>query len=224
MRNMSSFKFTRLVLCLLLITPSFAFQLPFKIPFFKSTQAIIAEQQAAKITPRIAVIGAGAGGSSAAFWISKAKERSNIDVEVDVYERASYIGGRECSCIKSSHGLLVTHHELLGSTVVYPYDDSTYAPIELGASIFVDANKNMMRASKEFNLSLSDFGDEFADTGIWDGSKFPFVVSVATGFGSDITLDAVLQMDNSSYSKSWWTSLKILWRYGYSAPVKTQAL
>ncbi|KAF8845457.1 FAD/NAD(P)-binding domain-containing protein [Paxillus ammoniavirescens] len=181
---MYSFKFTRLVLYLLLITPSFAFQLPFKIPFFKSTQAIIAEQQAAKTTPRIAVIGAGAGGSSAAFWISKAKERSNIDVEVDVYERASYIGGR--------------------STVVYPYDDSTYAPIELGASIFVDANKNLMRASKEFNLSLSDFGDEFADTGIWDGSKFPFV------------------MDNSSYSKSWWTSLKILWRYGYSAPVKTQ--
>ncbi|KAF9229709.1 FAD/NAD(P)-binding domain-containing protein [Gyrodon lividus] len=180
------YSFTPLLLYFLLTSPSFAFQFPFKLPFLKSTQAIIAEQQAAAATPRIAVIGAGAGGSSAAFWISKAKQRSNIDVEVDVYERAFYIGGR--------------------STTVYPYNDSTYAPIELGASIFVDANKNLMRASKEFNLSLSDFTNEFADTGIWDGSKF------------------VLVMDNSSYAKSWWTSLKILWRYGYTAPVKTQAI
>ena len=36
-----------------------------------------------------------------------------------------------------------------------------------------------MRASKEFNLSLTDFGDEFSDAGIWDGSKFVLVVSTA---------------------------------------------
>ncbi|KIJ68794.1 hypothetical protein HYDPIDRAFT_107052 [Hydnomerulius pinastri MD-312] len=177
----------RLVLYSLLFSSStFAFQLPFKLPFFKSVESIVAEQQVSQTTPRIAVIGAGAGGSSAAFWIYKAKQRFGIDVEVDVYERASYIGGR--------------------STTVYPHNDSTYAPIELGASIFVDVNKNMMRAAKEFNLSLSDFGDEFSDTGIWDGSQF------------------VLVMDNSSYTKSWWTTLKLLWRYGYNSPVKTQAI
>lgn len=65
----------------------------------------------------------------------------------------------------------------LGSITVYPYGDPTYAPFELGASIFVDVNKNMMRASKEFNLSLNDFGDEFSDTAIWDGSKFVLIVS-----------------------------------------------
>lgn len=70
-----------------------------------------------------------------------------------------------------------TRLQRLGSTTVYPYGDPAYAPVELGGSIFVDANKNMMRASKDFNLSLSDFGDEFSDMGIWDGSKFVFVVS-----------------------------------------------
>lgn len=49
---------------------------------------------------RIAIIGAGAAGSSAAFWIAKARERYGLDVEVDIYEKEGYIGGRECfSCL-----------------------------------------------------------------------------------------------------------------------------
>jgi len=45
-------------------------------------------------TPRLAIVGAGAAGSSAAFWISKAKERSGLKIDIDVYERNDYIGGR----------------------------------------------------------------------------------------------------------------------------------
>ena len=45
-------------------------------------------------TPRLAIVGAGAAGSSAAFWISKAKERFGLNVDIDVYERNDYIGGR----------------------------------------------------------------------------------------------------------------------------------
>lgn len=37
---------------------------------------------------------------------------------------------------------------MLGSTVVYPYDDESLKPIELGASIFVDANVNLVKAAK----------------------------------------------------------------------------
>ena len=44
---------------------------------------------------RIAIIGAGAGGSSSAFWIGKAKERWGLDLEVDLYDSRSYIGGSE---------------------------------------------------------------------------------------------------------------------------------
>ncbi|KAI6136960.1 Prenylcysteine lyase-domain-containing protein [Pisolithus sp. B1] len=177
----------KLVVYSLLASSVVCLQFPFKLPFFKQKEELLIENQlTAPVTPRIAIVGAGAAGSSAAFWISKAKERFGIDVEIDVYERASYVGGR--------------------STIVYPYNDTTLAPMELGASIFVDANKNLMRAAKEFNLTLKDFIDEFADTGLWDGQKFNIVLNEGT------------------YSKSWWTTLKVLWRYGYSAPMKTQSV
>ena len=52
---------------------------------------------------RVAIVGAGAAGSAAAFWIGKARERFGLDVEVDVYESNSYVGGRECSsCLSTS--------------------------------------------------------------------------------------------------------------------------
>lgn len=44
---------------------------------------------------RVAVVGAGAAGSSAAFWINKATERLGKDISIDVYERYDYIGGSE---------------------------------------------------------------------------------------------------------------------------------
>jgi prenylcysteine oxidase/farnesylcysteine lyase len=47
------------------------------------------------VSHKVAVVGAGAAGSSSAFWISKAKSRANVAVEVDVYEKEAYIGGRE---------------------------------------------------------------------------------------------------------------------------------
>ena len=81
-------------LVLLVSGASFAFQLPFEFPFFGFKQSL-APLQPEDTTFRIAIIGAGAGGSSAAFWISKAKERYGIDVDVDVYEKEGYVGGSE---------------------------------------------------------------------------------------------------------------------------------
>lgn len=60
----------------------------------------VPEAELAVNSTRIAIIGAGAAGSSAAFWIAKAKERYGLDVEVDIYEKEGYIGGREYfSCL-----------------------------------------------------------------------------------------------------------------------------
>ncbi|KIP03332.1 hypothetical protein PHLGIDRAFT_77794 [Phlebiopsis gigantea 11061_1 CR5-6] len=132
-----------------------AFKLPFHLPWVSATsndEQVPLALPPQDHTPRIAIVGAGAGGSSAAFWISKAKERYGLDVEVDIFDSNSYVGGR--------------------STTVQPYDDPELDPIELGASIFVKINKNMWRASEEFGFERVDFDDSDDTLGIWDGSKF----------------------------------------------------
>lgn len=82
----------RAVLILSLISSTLALQLPFKVPFFQSSISP-EDDEPARGTPKVAIIGAGAAGTSAAFWISKAQERFGVDVEVDVYEKTSHIGG-----------------------------------------------------------------------------------------------------------------------------------
>ncbi|KAF8167814.1 Prenylcysteine lyase-domain-containing protein [Crassisporium funariophilum] len=171
---------------LLLLPSTLAFEFPFNLAnFFKPTNIVGAithtEHVPASTTPRIAIIGAGAGGSSAAFWIFQAKNRFGIDVKVDVYESRNYIGGR--------------------STVVYPYDNTSLPELELGASIFVEANKNLWRASNEFNLTRRNFQNENMDyeTGIWDGETFLL-----------------------SFKGGWWDTAKLLWRYGFLSPKRTE--
>ncbi|KAH8120483.1 Prenylcysteine lyase-domain-containing protein [Phellopilus nigrolimitatus] len=139
------------------------------------------------VAHKIAIIGAGAGGSSAAFWAAKARARSGVAVEVDVYEREGYVGGR--------------------STTVFPYDDATLDPVELGASIFVESNKNLWRAAQEFNLTKIKFDDDDNESvGFWDGEKFVFIMNGGSGiFG-------------------WLDNIKALWRYGFRSPSKTKGL
>jgi prenylcysteine oxidase/farnesylcysteine lyase len=97
-------------LILFVLPGALAFELPFGIAkLFASTIApttITAhlENVPAPIS-RIAIIGAGAGGSSAAFWLSKAKTRLGVDFEIDVYESSDYIGGRECSSFKHQRSI-----------------------------------------------------------------------------------------------------------------------
>ena len=86
-------------LCAISVTQVAALKLPFNIPFFSNNdQAPLIDINALlpSSTPpnRVAIIGAGAAGSSAAFWIAKAKERFGLDIGVDVYEKNDYIGGR----------------------------------------------------------------------------------------------------------------------------------
>ena len=65
-----------------------------------------------------------------------------------------------------------------GSTTVHPYNDPTLSPIELGASIFVKANKNLWRATDEFGLERLKYdGDDNEVMGIWDGQEFVLTVS-----------------------------------------------
>ncbi|KAF8319737.1 hypothetical protein DL93DRAFT_2153235 [Clavulina sp. PMI_390] len=128
---------------------------------------------------RIAIIGAGAGGSSAAFWISKASARHGRAVIVDVYEQADYVGGR--------------------STAVYPHNNKSLDAIELGAYGLADFDRNMMRAAKEFNITLSNANDMRNNLGIWNGRKI-------------LTQLSYLGLE------SWLNRWKLVWRYGFSLP------
>ncbi|KAG8960131.1 hypothetical protein FRC03_007029 [Tulasnella sp. 419] len=132
---------------------------------------------------KVAVIGAGAGGSSAAFFLGKAKERFGRNIKIDVFERNSYIGGR--------------------STIVHPYNDPSIEPRELGASIFVQGNKNLVRAASEFGLTL--YSGEGAGMGLWDGSNF-IVKLVGEPTDTDLVakygLDSLVKVDNAVASFS----------------------
>ncbi|CUA74616.1 hypothetical protein RSOLAG22IIIB_05623 [Rhizoctonia solani] len=103
---------------------------------------------------KVAIVGAGAGGSSASYWLSLAKQRAaaGTNIDITVYEQNNRVGGR--------------------STTVYPYNDTTYAPIELGASIFTKSNRNLARAASEFGFDLVQFDGAVPGTGVWNGDKF----------------------------------------------------
>ncbi|GAA5896918.1 hypothetical protein JCM6882_007308 [Rhodosporidiobolus microsporus] len=113
-----------------------------------------------KRTPRVAIIGAGAGGSSAAFFLSHFGADFGVQADVTVYDQNDYVGGR--------------------STVLWPWNDDPLKgsddeePVEAGASIFVSANKNLQKALRVFNLTHAAYGGEAGNTAIWDGEKFVY--------------------------------------------------
>lgn len=81
-------------------------------------------------------------------------------------------------------------------------------PVEVGASIFVKVNRNLVSAVKRFGLSTVGYRGDSLDgltraLGVWDGQKLVF-----------------LQNDESY---SWWNVAKIVWKYGLS-PLRTQSL
>lgn len=80
-----------------LVTLSAALQFPSWLPFVHSVdpQSVLNLPIQTQVLDRVAIIGAGAAGSSAAFWIGKANERYGLDIQVDVYEKSNKIGGRK---------------------------------------------------------------------------------------------------------------------------------
>ncbi|CAF1578543.1 unnamed protein product [Rotaria magnacalcarata] len=84
---------------------------------------------------RIAIIGAGAAGSSAAFFLNKQLSilACRDKVEITIYEKETRVGGR--------------------AAIIHPYNDPKYNPVEIGASIYASVNLHMKRAIEQFNLS-----------------------------------------------------------------------
>ncbi|KAJ6781516.1 hypothetical protein PWT90_11048 [Aphanocladium album] len=126
------------------------------------------------------IAGAGAAGASAAYHLSQYARDEHLPINITIFEKTPRVGGR--------------------TLTVHAYDDPTLGePIELGASIFVAANRIMHHAALGFNLTLdnpmpSTKGDL---TIIWDGENIVFETT-------------------EGGSSWWWDAARLWWRYGMS--------
>ncbi|CAM0139874.1 hypothetical protein VKS41_007218 [Umbelopsis sp. WA50703] len=135
------------------------------------------------IEKRVAIIGGGAAGTSAAFWLSNVFG-SRVNVSTTLYERNNYLGGRS-------------------TTVPIKGDEERHGYMELGASIFVPVNYNLMNATKKFNLTLTILVDRNISEkiGVWDGEQFLF----------------------QETSSGWFDKVRAIWRYGLT-PFKIKGI
>jgi len=138
--------------------------------------------------------GAGSAGSSAAYYLRRFHTNTtNVPpVNITIYERNAYIGGR--------------------STTVNPHGNPG-CPIELGASIFVSVNENLVNAAKEFGLTVCSTSNARPKTvrdslGVFNGEEMVFVQSY----------------DEEGKMGKWWSLAKLLYQYGPFAPIRAQRL
>jgi len=149
-----------------LLLTIFTFVCSFCVYADQSQYTLYDEETQAYQPHRIAIIGAGAAGSSAAYYLQRhaAAQHLSTPLNVTVFDLNPRVGGR--------------------TTTVNAFDDPAY-PVELGASIFVRINHILYNASREFNLqtSLYDEGETGSDydLGVWNGETFVFKTSIGSG-------------------------------------------
>ncbi|KAF8982209.1 hypothetical protein BGZ46_001634 [Entomortierella lignicola] len=126
----------------------------FSAIFSDSGKATVGELAPVK---SVAIIGAGAGGSSTAYYLSKYLDSPQLSLKhphsITIFEQSNKIGGR-CSAFR----------------VQNPGEEDKI--IEVGASIFVRVNYNLVNAAKEFGLKIKPLDGE--KTAIWNGKEFVF--------------------------------------------------
>ncbi len=107
---------------------------------------------------RVAIVGAGAAGSSTAYHLQQYAANDTIPLEITIFESSSLIGGR--------------------TTTVNALEDPRY-PAELGASIFAAVNHILVDAANDFGLTTIEPGANRPkgskyEIGIWDGREFVY--------------------------------------------------
>ena len=99
---------------------------------------------------RVAIIGAGIGGSSVSHYLSE----EFPDSEINLFEKEIEAGGR-------------TNHYKLADGVI----------IEMGASFFIEANKHIIELAKIYNCKYSSSINPKEIMGLWNGKAFVFETS-----------------------------------------------
>lgn len=102
---------------------------------------------------RIAIIGAGAGGTAAAHYLQKYTDHG---YDITIFDKGTRVGGR--------------------ATTTGIYGDES-RPFEVGATLFVAANLIISKAVKDFNLTLRAFRlglakhPQLSKVGVYDGKS-----------------------------------------------------
>lgn len=105
---------------------------------------------------RIAIVGAGAGGTAAAYYLQR---YTHFGYNITIFEKGDHIGGR--------------------TSTVPIYGDSL-RPFEIGGSIFVSANKILNTAADRFNLTKIKYRGSLSlerrleRVGLYDGETIFF--------------------------------------------------
>lgn len=147
---------------------------------------------------RVAIIGAGASGTTAAYLLSQAQLRLN-----DV--RRHGLPGCESAVWPEHIHTTVYERERVGGRVhyVHPLDDLQQAPVELGASILSNANQHLVYAANKFGIKLVPHEKiSGGGYGLWNGK--------------DVLID--------QFSDSKWDQLRLYWRYGRSLSITWQLM
>jgi prenylcysteine oxidase / farnesylcysteine lyase len=155
-----------------------------------------ASQYSAVRPHRVAIIGAGPGGSATSYYLRKFSQSADgtdkVPIDISLFDSNSYIGGR--------------------TTTVNALDDPRY-PVELGASIFVEVNHILYNTSREFGLLPAGHiyrssQESKYELGVWDGQQFVFTAANDDNRGHGVW-------------QGWWDIAKLLWKYGL-APIRTR--
>lgn len=115
-----------------------------------------------------------------------------LATDVTIYDSNEYVGGRSTVLWPWNDDPLHNPSDRRLSTDAVAGEEDDVDPVEMGASIFVAANKNMQKARRNFGL-VEPYGGEEGNTAIWDGEQWVF--EETNGFGWD-----------------WWHKAKALWR------------
>lgn len=119
---------------------------------------------------RVAIIGAGSAGSSTAYFLRQYAAQASIPLNITIYERNTYIGGR--------------------TTTVHPFDDPAQPALEAGASIFVSVNQNLVNATRDLGLKTARSSAALSrraraatpDLGVWDGTRMVLLQQTEGGW------------------------------------------
>lgn len=116
---------------------------------------------------RVAIVGAGAAGASAAYYLSKLDLDDSIDITI--FEKNDYVGGR---------------------TTVFEFEGEKF---ELGAGSFVPQNSILRHAVHAFNLSIEEGHEEVesfdtAALAVFNGREIIFELSSFSGWKQALEL------------------------------------